>query len=577
MRIVLLYPPPWKVAAPGEPASFDQDGPPEGFRPTDVDADFFQAPYGLLSLAAQALRAGHQVKVLNLSAFTWSRVEEVLRQLDADLFGLSCYTANRRGVGVVAGCIKQHHPSAHVVVGGPHATALPLEMLAHHPDIDTVVLGEGEATFLELVDHLAAGAPTTDICGTAGRVDGVPRLAAPRARIDDVDQLASPHDYFDTYLFMTSRGCPGRCTFCAKNVVWGGKYRTHSVEYVLDALEAASSRLPIRMLMVKDDTFTANRKRALAICEQIRRRGLNFIWSCDTRADALDEEVLRAMRLAGCQRLSLGVESGSAEVLRNIRKRVTPEAIQAATAMAKKFGLQVRYFMMLGNRGETAETFRESLDFVERAQPHQSIFACLSVYPGTTDFDDLEREGVLDREVFFTETFQELKLPFDASDEDTELMSEWFFRHLGIQEHYRASSSEQRAILDRLGDHHAAHVDLATAYYRNGELDLAEFHLRRAQELGYPLPTLLDNSLACILAARGDTSGAQRELTRAMGGPPFSVVVRNVRALNAWRAAQARGETARLDLSAEHDFELPAPQIQPMLPGPLGDDFADWA
>jgi radical SAM superfamily enzyme YgiQ (UPF0313 family) len=577
MRIVLLYPPPWKVAAPGEHADFGQDGPPEGFRPTDVDRDFFQAPYGLLSLAAQALRAGHQVKVLNLSAFTWTRVQDVLRQLDADLFGLSCYTANRRGVGLVAECIKQHHPDAHVVVGGPHATALPLEMLIHHADIDTVVLGEGEATFVELIDRLVAGGATTDVPGTAGRVDGVPTLAPPRPRIDDLDQLASPHDYFDTYLFMTSRGCPGRCTFCAKNVVWGGKYRTHSVPYVLDTLEAALNRLPIKALMLKDDTFTANRKRALAICEQILERGLRFIWSCDTRVDALDEEVLRAMRLAGCQRLSLGVESGSTEILLNIRKRVTPETILAATAMAKKYGLQVRYFMMLGNRGETAATFRESVDFVERAQPHQSIFACLSVYPGTADFEELERDGVLDREVFFTETFQELKLPFDASEADTELMSAWFFQHLGIQEHYREGTTELRAILDRLGDHHAAHFDLGKAYYRDGQLDLAESHLRRALELGYPVPTLVNNSLACVLAARGDISGAQRELSRAMGGPPFSVVVRNLRAMNAWRTAQAHGEMARLDLSAEHDFELPEPQIQPMLPGPLGDDFADWA
>jgi len=577
MRIVLLYPPPWKVAAPGEKVSFGRDGPPEGFRPADVDADFFQAPYGLLSLAAQALRAGHQVKVLNLSAFAWSRVDEVLRQLDADLFGLSCYTANRRGVGLVAQCIKQHHPSAHVVVGGPHATALPLEMLAHHADIDTVILGEGEATFLELINRLAAGASTTDVPGAAGRLGGAPQLAPPRARIDDLDQLTSPHDYFDTYLFMTSRGCPGRCTFCAKNVVWGSKYRTHSVEYVLDSLETALSRLPIKTLMIKDDTFTANRKRALAICEQIRRRGLDFIWSCDTRVDALDEEVLRAMRLAGCQRLSLGVESGSAEVLRRIQKLVTRETIETATAMAKKYGLQVRYFMMLGNRGETAATFQESLDFVERAQPHQSIFACLSVYPGTADFNDLERAGVLDRELFFTDTFQELKLPFDASEEDTELMSEWFFQHLGIREHHRDGTAERLAILERLGDHHAAHFDLATAYYRNGELDLAERHLRRAQELGYPLPTLVHNSMACIRAARGDLSGAQRELTRAMSGPPFSVVVRNVRALNAWRAAQAQGDTPRLDLSAEYDFELPEPQIQPMLPGPLRDDFAEWA
>ena len=96
MRIALLYPPPWKISAPGEPRLAPADGgPPSDYQEGDLDADFFQTPYGLLSLGAQALRAGHQVKVFNLSAFAWSRVEEILAKLDADVFALSCWTANR--------------------------------------------------------------------------------------------------------------------------------------------------------------------------------------------------------------------------------------------------------------------------------------------------------------------------------------------------------------------------------------------------------------------------------------------------------------------------------------------------
>src|SRR5271154_603183 len=100
MRIALLYPPPWKIPVNGEPPG--DDGPPAGYREGDLDADFYQTPYGLFSLGAQALRAGHQVKVVNLSAFSWSRVEEILAALDADLYGMSCWTANRRGVALAA-------------------------------------------------------------------------------------------------------------------------------------------------------------------------------------------------------------------------------------------------------------------------------------------------------------------------------------------------------------------------------------------------------------------------------------------------------------------------------------------
>src|SRR5262245_10796167 len=94
MRIALLYPPPWKIHEPGAPPDAEGNGPPAGYRAGDLDPDFYQTPYGLFSLGAQAIRAGHQVKVINLSAYTWPRVEEVVRALDADLYGMSCWTAN---------------------------------------------------------------------------------------------------------------------------------------------------------------------------------------------------------------------------------------------------------------------------------------------------------------------------------------------------------------------------------------------------------------------------------------------------------------------------------------------------
>src|SRR6185295_3284580 len=123
----------------------------------------------------------------------------------------------------------------------------------------------------------------------------------------------------------------------------------------------------------------------------------------------LSDELLRAMRLAGCTRLSLGVESGSTAVLKNINKKITVEQILRSTALAKSYGIQVRYYMMLGNRGETRETFHESLAVLERAKPHQYLHTSHSISPGTLDFDDAEKSGGLDRRVYFTAPFQELK------------------------------------------------------------------------------------------------------------------------------------------------------------------------
>src|SRR5262245_12854197 len=156
MRIALLYPPPWKIPLPGQPA-FATDGPPADFRDGDLDADAYQTPYGLFSLGAQAIRAGHRVKVLNLSGFAWDRVEEVVRELDADVYGMSCWTANRRGVALTARAIRKFHPNARIVIGGPHATPLAREMLEHHSEIDCVTLGESDGTFAEIVARVEAG------------------------------------------------------------------------------------------------------------------------------------------------------------------------------------------------------------------------------------------------------------------------------------------------------------------------------------------------------------------------------------------------------------------------------------
>ncbi|MGK3993489.1 radical SAM protein [Sorangium sp. So ce1024] len=577
MRIALLYPPPWKIPAPGEAPDTSGDGPPAEYREGDLDPDFHQTPYGLFSLGAQAIRAGHQVKVLNLSSYPFSQVERIVRALDADVFGMSCWTANRRGVALTARCIRQHHPGAHIVVGGPHATPLAAEMLRHHPEIDTVALGESELSFLELLDRLEAGRPATGIAGTAYRVDGRVELGPPRAAIEDLDALESPHDHFATHIVMTSRGCPWACTFCGAEATWGRGFRGQSVPRVLDALEAAVSKLPVKMVQIKDDTFTTNRKRVIDICRGIRERKISFLWSCDTRVDVLGDDLLREMRLAGCQRLSLGVESGSPSILRNIDKKITVKKIIESTELAKKYGIQVRYYMMLGNRGETAETFRETLAFLEAARPHQYIFSCLSIYPGTRDFDDAEAAGWLDREVYFRGDFQELKTPFDASEEDTALMSAWFEKNKGLRELYREGVEERRAILERLGDHHAAHLELGIAYLEAGQLDLAARHAARALELDVPVPGLAHNALACVAAARRDWQAMQDHFTAAARrDPQHAVLIRNVQAARAWYAKGGPDRGLPLDLVARCDFQLLERTVQPSLPGPLPEDFAAW-
>ena len=561
VRIALLYPPPRMLASPPADGQVDT-------------GDASLAPYGLLSLAAQARRAGYPVKVLNLSTFAWADVEAAVAGLSADVFGLSCFTSNRVGVAATAECVRRHHPDAHVVVGGPHVSALPVETLRHWHTVDTVVVGEGERTFLELLGRLEAGAGTSGIDGAAWRDGEEVRLGPPRERIGDLDTLAPVHDEFPYNVVLTSRGCPGRCTFCASGTMWGRRLSFHSAGYVVDSIEKALAQLPTPAILIKDDTFTANRGRAMAVCREIRRRGLSFLWSCDTRADVLDEELLREMRLAGCQRISLGVESAAPEILKSIRKRVTPEQVRQATDLARRFGLRVRYYMIAGNRGETPETFRRSVEFLQTARPDEYVFSILNVFPGTEEFEIFRRAGRLDAETFFQGDFVEYWVPPPEP-----VLSELLRRHCGLKTTGSARSVEQcRAVLDRLPDLPAALLDLGAALFREGELDPAERCLRRAIQLGYPIPELAENYLAGILGRRGDLAGMQKLLRQATDREhPHPLVVANARALDAWLAAGGPRSGRKLDLAMRHDFHPVTPAVQPIAPAPLPPGYLDWA
>jgi hypothetical protein len=283
------------------------------------------------------------------------------------------------------------------------------------------------------------------------------------------------------------------------------------------------------------------------------------------------------MRLAGCERLSLGVESGSQTILDKIDKKITVDEILESTELAKKVGIRVRYYMMLGNRGETAETFRETLAFLAKAKPHQYIFSCLSIYPGTRDFDEAEKAGWLERDVYFKGKFQELKTPFDASESDTEIMNRWFAENSGLRESFEETADDYRAILARLGDHHAAHMDLAGALIRGGELEEGETHVRRALELGYPLPGLAYNFLDCMGYARGDLDAMMNHFTHAAKiDPQHYVLIQNVNRARAWFKNDGPQKKLPLVLTARHDFQLLERTVQPTLPGPLPPNFAEW-
>ena len=557
LRIVLIYPPPWQIPSPDEPVPGMPFGPPVDTEDNNLDEDFQTITYGLLTIAAQARRAGHEASIYNLSTCPWRDVVALIARTEADVYGISAFTANRRGMGAVAALVLQHHPQAHITVGGPFVTALPHDTLRYYQDIDTAVVGEGEETFMELLGCLIAGHPVEGIPGTAWRNGDEIVFGPMRPRIKELDALASPFDYFTSSIVMTSRGCPSKCTFCGSFAMWGKLLRFHSAESCLDIYRKALARLPVSFLAIKDDTFTAHRRRANAICDAIIENRMNFLWSCDTRVDSIDDELLYKMRLAGCQRISLGVESGSPQILESIHKRTTPEMVLEATRSAQKYGMHVRYYMIIGNRGETPETVQQSIDLIKLGRPSYLYFCCLGFSPGTEEWAILREKQGLTQDIFFTNDFMELTVASNRREEWARVLVQ-IQCEIGSYG-FDYTVEEREAVIGRLPHLHSAHVELANAYFRAGRLDEAASALDRAEELGFPIEGLIFNQRACIALARNDVSGAFALLERALDRHPHHVVKKNRQNLRIWanNPVDSRGKPPVFDDSVQAaDFQM---------------------
>jgi radical SAM superfamily enzyme YgiQ (UPF0313 family) len=550
MRIALLYPPPWQIPSPGESPAGMPFGPARtpGGRAILDDGDFRGIPYGLLTIAAEARRAGHEVAVLNLAVTPWREVEAIIARTPAALFGISAFTSNRRGLGAVAQLIRRLHPDAHLTCGGPFVSALPEDTLGHYPWLDTAIVGEGEATFLDLAAALAEGRPAVGIAGLLWRDGAAIVPGPPRLTVRELDSLASPFDYFANVFVLTSRGCPSKCTFCGSATTWGAKVRFHSVDYTLDTLDKALGRLAVPFLSIKDDTFTAQRRRAATICEAIVERGRNFLWSCDTRVDSLNDELLRKMRLAGCQMISLGVESGSPEILATIRKKTTNAMVLDATRAAKRYGIHVRWYMIIGNRGETPETVGQTVDLIREGRPNQFIFNPLSYYPGTEEWDILGAAHGVGPDIFFDHDFSEPSIEIGRTGAMRQVMTHLYCA-IGAIEGFDDTVAEREAVVETLPGLSAAHLELANAYLRAGRLDDSGRAIDRAQALGFPIPAMLDNQRACVALARGEAGEAAALLERAHAHHPHPLVTANKARLRGWLGAPSavRGPPPALD------------------------------
>jgi len=203
---------------------------------------------------------------------------------------------------------------------------------------------------------------------------------------------ASYYKQLPAYTMITTRGCPYRCTFCATA---NTGYRMHSVERVVEEMSLLVEEYNAKEILIRDDTFTLNRKRTIQLCNAIIRAGLHkkVRWDCITRANLIDYKLLTKMKEAGCWGMHFGVEGGSQKLIDSIKKDTTLDKISRAFRLCRKIGIETRAYMMLGLPDSTKEDDLTTIRFAKELDPDWAQFTLCTPYPGTQLYDQVIESG----------------------------------------------------------------------------------------------------------------------------------------------------------------------------------------
>ncbi|MGD8718335.1 MAG: radical SAM protein [Candidatus Zixiibacteriota bacterium] len=300
---------------------------------------------------------------------------------------------------------REVSPDTLTAVMGTHVSARPDDGFAA-PGADCLIRGEPEATCAELARAVAGEVPYAEVAGLSWRDGGKVVHNELRPLIANLDDLPHParrffrpytyappfmrHGRFD--IIITSRGCPYPCNYCSTGAYYGRTIRFRSNEDVLAELREMVEEEGVRQVGFWDDTFTIGKRRVVELCRMIKEAGLDFSWMCMSRVDTVDEEMLAAIKEAGCYLVIFGVESGSQRVLDRMGKKTTVEQARAAFDATARVGLEAAAFFMFGNVGEEEEDMRATIDLAKELYASFASFNVATPYPGTEFYEQVKEE-----------------------------------------------------------------------------------------------------------------------------------------------------------------------------------------
>lgn len=391
MKVLLISPPQLNMLPTNVPSIVDEE---TGCYP----------PLGLTYIAACVEKyTDHQIEILDthVERMNYEQINNEIRKRNPDIVGIQTMTFTLIDVLLTARIVKGLDKNIPVILGGPHVNIYPEETISN-PEIDFLVLGEGEYVFCDLINALFQKKDLSKIKGIVYKRNGEIINTGKREFITNLDSLPFPARHLVPYqkyysvlakrtpitTMMTSRGCPFKCIFCDRPQL-GKIFRYRSSESVVDEMEECA-RMGIKEMFLYDDTFSINKKRVIDICEEILRRNLRIIWDIRARVDTIDEKILKKLKLAGCERIHYGVEAGTQEVLNTLRKGITLSQAENAIRWSKEAGITTLAYFMIGNPKESREQIEETIKFALRIKPDYVHIAITTPFPAT----ELYRNGL---------------------------------------------------------------------------------------------------------------------------------------------------------------------------------------
>ncbi len=403
-----------------------------------------QKPYwyiGVAQIAAAAEAAGHRVQVLDLNMLRPKRedIPALLKQHNFDVAAISAMVTCFPIVREIASELRRINGNAPIVLGGTLASTS-YDLVLENSQVDIAVLGEGEATFVELLDIIENGGDLASANGIAYSNENGISVTGVRDRITNLDEIPFPaYDLFDfskylkTFTFpgvpdgktvpmISGRGCPYECTFCFKTFERKVTYR--SPDNILSEIEYLFDRYRIRGVLFVDDLFVMKKRRVLDFCRKLIDSGMRLKWGCLGRAGIVDKEVIEALKESGCVWMGYGFESGSQKMLDTMKKGITVEQAEEAVRLTHDSGMICSPTFMIGIPGETNETVMETVGFFERTDILPTRLFIANPYPGTELYDRAVRDGrIPDRLKFLNEIGDATDMSLNMTDmNDDELL-----------------------------------------------------------------------------------------------------------------------------------------------------------